>query len=65
MRRKLNGEWIATSPMDLIGWDIVSEYYDDEKKVHVLQVEKNDTRKKRRVLANEAALPLTILMTKR
>ncbi len=53
------GKWIADTPYDLLGWEIIS--VEMEGSSFTLVVEKKDTRERRTVHATIEAVPLHVL----
>jgi len=62
--QKIKGSWWAKQPTDLLGWEVDSNYFDEQKKCFVLQVRKRDTREVRTVYATQFAMPLYMIEKK-
>lgn len=65
MRYNQKGEWLATQPTDLIGWEIsIVETINSpfsRNPLFIIQAVKNDTHEVRIVKASMEAIPLAII----
>jgi len=62
MIRHKSGKWLAVRPTDLIGWEIVTDHYDERKGLHLLVIKlSNSDEETHEIYATEAAIPLIVL----